>query len=287
MYEATIKTLALVYQLFLLLFSCPRNRQRNEDSIHSSYRTRKLFTVQTVCPGGTRLITSGVVAAGAAMGAAAGMSMTPNSSSSSTAWRRWARSALLPFMSRLLLASSAFSSETLRSARGIESVREKQNMVMVLCYLEIELMPGTGGGVTISRRWVFGGPWVVPATSNERNPPSAKYTQENENKTNPTRSESRKPARPTHEVTTDDDEVLAPHKLATRSVHVQVVGPANKRWPSHIAHLAENSSPKNVFQTCGILAGPTFSFDTLISLILNENIHSPTLPQGSARFLAL
>lgn len=44
------------------------------------------------------------------------MATTPNSSSSRAAWRRWARSALLPFMSRLLLASSAFSSETFRSA---------------------------------------------------------------------------------------------------------------------------------------------------------------------------
>lgn len=51
-------------------------------------------------------------------------------------------------MSRLLLASSAFSSETLRSARGVEGVREKQGMVMVLRHLEIEMM-SLGGGVII------------------------------------------------------------------------------------------------------------------------------------------
>ena len=118
-----------------------------------------------------------MVAEGAATGAAAGMAITPNSSSSSAAWRRWARSALFPLMSRLLLASSDFSSETLRSARGVDHVREKQ-MLMALSYLEIELMPkgvlsvlidvGCSGHGSTSRRQKNG------------IHPSAKYTQENE-----------------------------------------------------------------------------------------------------------
>lgn len=58
--------------------------------------------------------TSGAAAAAASpvVAVGVGMSIAPNSSSSSAAWSRWARSALFPFTSRLLWASSAFSSET-------------------------------------------------------------------------------------------------------------------------------------------------------------------------------
>lgn len=85
-------------------------------------------------------------------------------------------------------------------------------------------------------------------------------------------------------ITTYDDEALAQQELEIHSVYGRLLV---LEQTTALARFAENCSPKNVFQTCGTLAGLTFSFDTLISLILNEKLRSQTLPLDSVGFLAL
>lgn len=93
--------------------------------------------------------------AGAASVVAAGISITPNSSSSNAACRRWARSALLPLTSRLLLASSAFSSETLKDRGNSQECNQEGVRFIGIGKYYYAYRPEGTGSTTFTKRGVL------------------------------------------------------------------------------------------------------------------------------------